>query len=76
MQKRLLKTGEAAEYLSIGRSTLCEWLHQGKVPSLKIGKSRLFDIKELDEFEQKIKTGYLKRYSQNVKSANTGAIFG
>ncbi len=56
MEKRLLKTKEAAEYLSIGRSTLCEWLSDGKVPSIKIGKSRLFDVKELDEFVETLKT--------------------
>ena len=55
MQKRLLRTSEAAEYLSVGRSTICEWLRQGKVPSLKLGKSRLFDIKELDEFVESLK---------------------
>lgn len=55
MQKRLLKTTEAAVYLSIGRSTLCEWLTQGKVPSLKIGRCRLFDVKELDEFVESLK---------------------
>ncbi|MEZ0537511.1 dihydroxy-acid dehydratase [Caldicellulosiruptoraceae bacterium PP1] len=31
-------------------------------------------LKELPEFEPKIKTGYLRRYSKLVKSASTGAI--
>ena len=32
-------------------------------------------ISQLPEFEPKIKTGYLKRYLQNVTSASTGAVF-
>ena len=55
MQKRLLKTKEAAAYLSIGRSTLCMWISQGKVPSLKVGKNRLFDVQELDAFVESLK---------------------
>jgi len=32
-------------------------------------------LAELDEFEPKIKTGYLKRYAEKVCSASTGAVF-
>ncbi|MCL2475059.1 MAG: dihydroxy-acid dehydratase, partial [Chloroflexi bacterium] len=32
-------------------------------------------LKKLPLFEPKIKTGYLKRYSQMVQSASTGAVF-
>ena len=32
-------------------------------------------LTELSSFEPKIKTGYLKRYSQMVQSASTGAVF-
>jgi dihydroxy-acid dehydratase len=32
-------------------------------------------LAELPAFEPKIKTGYLKRYSDKVSSASTGAVF-
>jgi len=32
-------------------------------------------ISKLAEFEPKIKSGYLKRYSERVTSASTGAVF-
>ena len=32
-------------------------------------------LSKLPEFEPKIKTGYLRRYSYLVTSANTGAVF-
>ncbi len=55
MNKRLLKTKAAADYLSIGRSTLCLWIRQDKVPSIKVGKNRLFDVEELDAFIESLK---------------------
>jgi dihydroxy-acid dehydratase len=32
-------------------------------------------LAELPAFEPKVKTGYLKRYSDKVSSASTGAVF-
>ena len=33
-------------------------------------------LARLDEFEPRVKTGYLSRYIESVSSANTGAVFG
>jgi len=32
-------------------------------------------LAKLADFEPKVKTGYLKRYAENVTSASTGAVF-
>ena len=32
-------------------------------------------LAQLGDFEPKVKTGYLKRYAENVCSASTGAVF-
>jgi excisionase family DNA binding protein len=55
MQKRLLKANEAAAYLSVSRSKVYEWLKQGIVPSIKVGRSRLFDVLDLDKFVETLK---------------------
>ena len=50
VHKRLLDAKEAAEYLSISRAKLYEWLAKGKVPSVTIDSCRLFDVLKLDQF--------------------------
>ena len=53
--KRLLDAKSAAEYLSISRAKLYEWVDAGKIPSIKIDSRRLFDILELNDFVEKLK---------------------
>lgn len=55
MTKRLLDAKAAADYLSISRSLLYQWVDTGKVYSLKIDGKRLFDVLDLDEFVDKLK---------------------
>ena len=55
IHKRLLDTTEAAAYLSIGETKLYEWAKRGKVPSLKLDSCRRLDVRELDEFVEKVK---------------------
>ncbi|MBN1479488.1 helix-turn-helix domain-containing protein [candidate division KSB1 bacterium] len=50
VHKRLLDAKEAADYLSISRSKLYDWLAKGKIPSVTIDSCRLFDVKKLDQF--------------------------
>ena len=50
VHKRLLDAKEAAEYLSISRSKLYEWLAKGKIPSVTIDSCHLFDVIKLDQF--------------------------
>ena len=60
-------------------------VQEGDIISINIPESRL-DVEltekeindrlaKLAEFEPKIKTGYLRRYTENVSSASTGAVF-
>ncbi len=56
MQKRLLNAKDAAGYLSISRSKIYQWVESGKVRSLKIEGRRLFDIFDLDDFVENIKS--------------------
>jgi excisionase family DNA binding protein len=55
-QKRLLDAKEAANYLSISRSNLYVWVESGKIKSLKLGGRRLFDITDLNEFIDQLKS--------------------
>ena len=50
VHKRLLDAKEAADYLSISRSKLYDWLAKGKIPSVTIDSCRLFDVQKLDQF--------------------------
>lgn len=53
--KRLLDAKKAAEYLSISRAKLYQWVDRGRIPSVRIDGRRLFDILELDEFVENLK---------------------
>ncbi len=39
---------EAAEYLRVSESTIWRWLHEGRLPSVKIGNSRKIRCEDLD----------------------------
>lgn len=54
--KRLLKTEEAMEYLSIGKNELYNLVKEEKIRAIKIGKrSFRFDIFDLDRFIEEMK---------------------
>ena len=53
--KRLLDCKAAADYLSISRSKLYQWVDAGKIPSVRIDNRRLFDVLELNEFVEQLK---------------------
>lgn len=55
-EKRLLSITKASKYLSISRATINRLVNQNKIPSLKIGYRRLFDIVELDNFVENLKS--------------------
>ncbi len=50
MAKRLMSVKEAGAYLGITTWTLYSWVSQGKIPSVKLGSRRLFDVQALDRF--------------------------
>jgi len=47
MKERLLTAREAADLLRIHLVTLYSWVSEGKIPSIKLGRKRLFDPAEL-----------------------------
>jgi excisionase family DNA binding protein len=55
INKRLLDAKNAAEYLSISRSKLYQWVKKGKIPSITIDTCRLFDVQDLDLFVDELK---------------------
>lgn len=55
VNKRLFNIKAAAEYLSISRSLLYQWLANGKIPSITINTRRLIDVNDLDHFVEKLK---------------------
>jgi excisionase family DNA binding protein len=48
--KGLLKPEEAATYLGIGRSKVFELLADGRLASVRIGRSRRITVAALDDF--------------------------
>jgi excisionase family DNA binding protein len=56
----------AAEYLSISRSKLYEWALTRRIRSLKIDRRRLFDVHDLDEFVEMLKTGDAQKYGRQM----------
>ena len=55
LNKRLLDVKSAAEYLSIGKTLLYQWIKAGKIPCLKINSRRLIDVNDLDKFIDELK---------------------
>ena len=55
MQKRLFAVKEAVFYLSISRATLYRLVENNDVKSILIGKRRLFDVHDLDDFIEALK---------------------
>lgn len=50
MTSRLLTASEAAELLRIHLVTLYSWVSEGRIPSVKLGRKRLFDSRELERW--------------------------
>ena len=46
---RLVSVQKAADYLGLKKSTLYSWAWSRKIPSVKMGRRLLFDLKDLDE---------------------------
>lgn len=49
-QPRLVTARQAAELLSIGRSSVYQLMRTGQLPSLKIGRSRRIPLQEVAAF--------------------------
>jgi excisionase family DNA binding protein len=49
-KKRLLNIKEGAALLNISENTLRQWVHQRRVPIVKLGKAVRFDPEDLQKF--------------------------
>jgi excisionase family DNA binding protein len=56
MNKRLLDIKAAAEYLSISRSLLYQWIDKGRISALKINTRTLIDVYDLDKLIDNLKS--------------------
>ena len=54
---RLVKAKYASQYLSISERKLWELSHKGAIPVVRIDRAIRYDIIDLDNFIQKMKTG-------------------
>ncbi len=70
--KRYVGIREISEYTSLPVSTLYEWSGQGKIPSIKIGRRRLFDLKEIDKLMESLKSPY-NQHEKTIKNIVGGA---
>ncbi|MBU1868788.1 helix-turn-helix domain-containing protein [Patescibacteria group bacterium] len=50
MNKRFLSIDEIADYLGLKKSTVYSWVHQRKVPYIKMGRLVKFDIQEINKW--------------------------
>lgn len=55
LNKRLLNAKSAANYLSISRALLYQWVKKDQIKSVRINGRRLFDVHDLDEFVEGLK---------------------
>lgn len=55
IDKRLLDAKSAANYLSISRALLYQWVSKDRIKSVRINGRRLFDVLDLDEFVDGLK---------------------
>lgn len=53
----LYDPAKAAQLLDVSRSRLYEWLAEGRIKSLKIGKSRRITRAALEEFVRSLENG-------------------
>ncbi len=67
MEKMLLTTKEACEYLNISRATLYKLIREGKLKPLKIGRSTRFDRRDLDRFIESLKQAEDSSINENLK---------
>ena len=65
---RLIGVEQAEAYLGIKKSTLYVWAGRGVIPSVKMGRRLLFDLRDLDRMIERV-----KRVKRSRSSANGNA---
>ena len=56
-RSRLITIEDLAALWQIPKATLYNWVSQGKVPHLKIGRLLRFDLAEIEKFETRSRMG-------------------
>jgi excisionase family DNA binding protein len=54
--QRLMAVNDAAQYLAVSSSTLYGWVHQRRIPFVKVGRALRFEVADLDDFIQRNRT--------------------
>ena len=55
MPERYVDIKAVSRYTSLPVKTLYEWAGQGKIPSIKMGRRVLFDLKDIDQIMDSFK---------------------
>ncbi|MFZ5871995.1 MAG: helix-turn-helix domain-containing protein [Actinomycetota bacterium] len=71
----LLTTQEAADFLGISRPTLVRILERGEIPMEKPGRHRLVRLKELVEYQERVKTRRRAALDELVADAEADALY-
>jgi excisionase family DNA binding protein len=50
--RRLLKIEELSALWSVPKATLYNWVNQGRLPYVKLGRSLRFDVVQIEEFRE------------------------
>lgn len=53
MSKSLMSIQDTAEKLGVRVNTLYDWIHQRKIPYVKVGRLVKFDLSDIDEWLDK-----------------------
>jgi excisionase family DNA binding protein len=69
-KQRYANIKEVSEYTSIPVQTLYEWAGQGRIPSIKMGRRVLFDLKDIDQIMASLK----RPYNQSEETVNNIVI--
>ncbi len=74
IKKRYVNIKDVSEYTSLPVKTLYEWAGQGKIPSIKMGRRVLFDLRDVGRVMDSLK----RPYNQHEKTVNNivGGIHG
>ncbi len=65
-KQRYINIKETSVYTSIPIKTLYEWASIGRIPSIKIGRRVLFDLRDIDKVMARLR----RPYDQHEKTAN------
>ncbi len=58
--KRYINIRELSRYTSLPVKTLYDWTSQGKVPSIRLGRRILFDLRDIDQLMNNLKRSNLQ----------------